>query len=160
MNSKVPYQPVNVPFWSELALFTRKDNDTVKPVLSCHSKKGQKLGVETDYCLMQVKSIAECSNGSILQYFRPSLSYHLSLRSVCCLFLSGPLSQVVLYSHFSFTQRTNDQSSHFELKVVCIRSCWHIGFVVTKPVFRFLTKRDSNQSPQLQILARKLKFLL
>ena len=29
---------------------------------------------------MQVKSIAECSNGSILQYFRPSLSYHLSLR--------------------------------------------------------------------------------
>ena len=33
---------------------------------------------------MQVKSIAECSKGSILQYFRPSLSYHLSLR----LFLS------------------------------------------------------------------------
>ena len=35
--------------------------------------------------VMQVKSIAECSNESILQYFRPSLSYHLSLRS---LFLS------------------------------------------------------------------------
>ena len=30
----------------------------------------------------QVKSIAECSKGSILQYFWPSLSYHLSLR--CC----------------------------------------------------------------------------
>ena len=27
---------------------------------------------------MQVKSIAECSKGSILQYFRPSLSYNLS----------------------------------------------------------------------------------
>ena len=26
---------------------------------------------------------------SILQYFRPSLSYHLSLRSLLCLFLSG-----------------------------------------------------------------------
>ena len=31
---------------------------------------------------MQVKSIAECSKGSILQYFQPLLSYHLSLRSV------------------------------------------------------------------------------
>ena len=30
---------------------------------------------------MHVNSIAECSKGSILQYFRPSLSYHLSLRS-------------------------------------------------------------------------------
>ena len=40
---------------------------------------------------MQVRSIAECSNGSILQYFRPSLSYHLSLRSLFCLFLSGRL---------------------------------------------------------------------
>ena len=46
---------------------------------------------------MQVKSIAECSKGSILQYFCPSLSYHLSLRSVFCLFLSGRLRQVFLY---------------------------------------------------------------
>ena len=47
---------------------------------------------------MQVKSIAECSKGSILQYFRPSLSYHLSLRSLFCLFLSGRLRQVLLYN--------------------------------------------------------------
>ena len=46
---------------------------------------------------MQVKSIAECSKGSILQYFRPSLSYHLSLRSLVCLFLNGRLTQVLLY---------------------------------------------------------------
>ena len=38
---------------------------------------------------MQVKSIAECSKGSILQYFQPLLSYHLSLRHLFCLFLSG-----------------------------------------------------------------------
>ena len=43
---------------------------------------------------MQVKSIAECSKVSILQYFRPSLSYHLSLRSMFCLFLSDRLRQV------------------------------------------------------------------
>ena len=46
---------------------------------------------------MQVQSIAECSEGSILQYFRPSFSYHLSLRSVFCLFLSGRIRQVLLY---------------------------------------------------------------
>ena len=36
----------------------------------------QKLVLKTHYCLMQVKSIAECSKGTILQYLRPSLSYH------------------------------------------------------------------------------------
>ena len=47
--------------------------------------------------LMQIKSIAECSKGSILQYFRPSLSYHLPLSPLFCLFLSGRLRQVLLY---------------------------------------------------------------
>ena len=49
---------------------------------------------------MQVKRIAECSKGSILQYFRPSLSYRLSLRSLFCLYLSGRLRQVLLYCIF------------------------------------------------------------
>ena len=34
--------------------------------------KRPKMFFKTDYCLMQVRSIAECSKGSILQYFRPS----------------------------------------------------------------------------------------
>ena len=38
---------------------------------------------------MQVKSIAECS-------FRPSLSYHIPLKPLFCLFLSGRLRQVLL----------------------------------------------------------------
>ena len=46
---------------------------------------------------MHVKSIAECSKGSILQLFRPSLSYQLALRSLFHLFLSGCLRQVLLY---------------------------------------------------------------
>ena len=57
-----------------------------KPVLSDHSKRIPKLVFKTDHRLMQVKSIAECSKGSILQYFRPSLRYHLSLTSLFCLF--------------------------------------------------------------------------
>ena len=31
---------------------------------------------------MQVKTIAECSKGSVLQYFRPLLSFHLLFRSL------------------------------------------------------------------------------
>ena len=71
---------------------------TVKPVLSGHLKRRPKLFFKTDYHLMQVKSIAECSPWGILQYFRPSLSYHLPLRPLFCLFLSGRLRQVLLYS--------------------------------------------------------------
>ena len=59
------------------------------------TQKDQKIVFNTIYRLMQVKSIAECR--SILQYFRPSLSYHLSLRSLFCLFLSGCFTQVLLY---------------------------------------------------------------
>ena len=43
------------------------------------------MGFKTDYRLMQVKSIAECSKGS-LPYFRSSLSYHLLLRLVLSIF--------------------------------------------------------------------------
>ena len=55
----------------------------VKPVLSCHSKRRPKLAYtrKTDYRLMQIKKIAECSKGSILQHVSPSLSYQLSSRS-------------------------------------------------------------------------------
>ena len=69
---------------------------TVKPVLSGQPKRRPNLVFKTDYCLMQVKSIAECSKGSILQYFPPSLSYHLPLRPLFCLFLSGRLRKVLL----------------------------------------------------------------
>ena len=58
------------------------NNYTAKPVENGHSQKDHKLVFKTNYRLMQFKSIAECSNGSILQYFRPVLSNHLSFRSL------------------------------------------------------------------------------
>ena len=92
-------------------------NSTVKPALSGHSKRRSKLVFKTDYRLMQVRSIAECSNGSILQYFRPSLSYHLSLRSLFCLFLSGRLRQVLLclpiHSSPSLAKRKPSKQVHW-----------------------------------------------
>ena len=65
----------------------------VKPPLS----KSPKNGFQDEYLLMQVKSIAECSKEIILQYFRPSLSYQLSLTPLFCLFLSDCFTQVLLY---------------------------------------------------------------
>ena len=61
------------------------------------SKRPKKV-FKTNYRLMQVKSIAECSKGSIMQCFRLSLKNHMSLRSLFCLFLSGRFTQVLLYA--------------------------------------------------------------
>ena len=84
--------------------------NAIKPVQNDHSQKDQKLVFKTSYCLMQVKSIAECSKGSILQYFRPSLSCHLS--DLCFgLFLSGRFTQVLLY----FTSKEENRDYyHFD----------------------------------------------
>ena len=49
---------MNVSFYSPKE---RVHEITVEPVLSGHSKRTQKLVFKTDYRLMQVKSIAECS---------------------------------------------------------------------------------------------------
>ena len=68
-----------------------------KACLKRSLKNNNKLVCNYDCRLMQVKSIAECSKGSILQYFRTSLRYHFSLRPLFCLFLSGRLRQVLLY---------------------------------------------------------------
>ena len=43
---------------------------------------------------------------SILQYFQPKISYHLSIRPLFCLFLSGRLRQVLLYLIIMFTGPT------------------------------------------------------
>ena len=44
-------------------------SSTVKPVLSGHSKEDQRLVFKTDYRLMQVKSIAECSMSAFCNTF-------------------------------------------------------------------------------------------
>ena len=80
---------------------------TVKPVFRGHRKRRPKFVFKTNYRLMQVKSIAECSPWSILQYFRPSLSYHLSLRSLICLLKTG----LAVYLQKSLILRENKNVS-------------------------------------------------
>ena len=65
-----------------------------KRPLSKRPKNGFQYQFSPNAGLMQVKSIAK---GSILQYFRPSLSYHLALRSLFCLLLSGRFTHLLLY---------------------------------------------------------------
>ena len=52
------------------------------------SKRPQ-IGFQDQLSLNAGQKYCRMLKRSILQYFRPSLSYHLSLRSLVCLFLSG-----------------------------------------------------------------------
>ena len=65
------------------------EGNTVKPVLSGHSKRRPKIGFQDQLSL-------NAGQKYFLKYFRPLLSYHLSLRLLFCLFLSGRLRQVLL----------------------------------------------------------------
>ena len=68
--------------------------------LKCRSKVLQNAPVEHSAILLQ---------WSILHYFRSSLSYHLSLRSLFYLFLSGRFTQVLLYE--------SETGKHFQFKM-------------------------------------------
>ena len=98
--------------------------NTLKPVLSGRSKR---MVFNTDYGLMQVKSIAECSPWSILQYSRPPLSYHFPLRPWFCRFLKWPLKTGFIVSiqydeHLCKIMLNLDQWLRFCLKVYSIFS--------------------------------------
>ena len=76
-------------------LWTKYSKTCVKPPLS----KRRKIGFQDQLSLNAGQKYCRMLQGnpwSILQYFRPSLSYHLSLRSLFCLFLSGRFTQLCL----------------------------------------------------------------
>ena len=56
-----------------MGVYWRVFHNTVKPVLSGHSKIDKIMILMMNDRLMKVESIAECSKGSILQYFWPAL---------------------------------------------------------------------------------------
>ena len=57
------------------------------------SKRPQ-IGVQEQ---LSLNTCQKCCRMRNLQYFLPSLSYHLSFRSLFCLFLSGRFTKVLLY---------------------------------------------------------------
>ena len=66
---------------------------TVKPVLSGHSKK------KTNYCVMQVKSNAECSDSAMLLTF---IKLPFVIKIFVLSFLSGCLRHVLLSTYMNF----------------------------------------------------------
>ena len=63
----------------------------------------------------------------ILQYFRLSLSYHLSLRSLFCLLLSGRFKQVLLY----FVEKAGSQVARQMLTALetLVRCSNHLSYL-------------------------------
>ena len=73
--------------------------NTVKTVLSSHSERRPKINFQDRLSLNEGQKYCRMLLGSILQYFCPSFSYHVSLRPLFCIFLSGRLRQVLLNRH-------------------------------------------------------------
>ena len=74
---------------------------TVKPELSDHSNKNTKLGFNTNYRLMQVKSIAECSKGEHSAILSTSIKLSFSIMTMVLSIFIRPLKTcftVVVYS--------------------------------------------------------------
>ena len=85
-------RPHDIYNWlSQVYLSNQKEESTVKPVLKT------KICFQEIFLLNAGQKHCRMITESILQYFRPSLSYHLSLRPLFCLFLSSRLRQVLLY---------------------------------------------------------------
>ena len=70
-------------------------------------KKKTEIGFQNRLWLNGGQKDCRMLQKSILQYVRPALSYHLSLRLLFCLFLSGRLRQVLLYLKISEFSRAS-----------------------------------------------------
>ena len=68
-----------------------RPNNTVKPVLTGHPKRRPTIGFQDQLSLNASQKYYRMLKREHLRYFRPSLSYQLSLRPLFCLFLSGRL---------------------------------------------------------------------
>ena len=114
---------------------------TLKPVLSGHSKRTQKIGFQ--YRLSVNAGQKYCKMGSIIKYFPPSLSYHFLLRLLICLFLCGHLRKVLLYTQIKILKLMPNSKHICATKVnvqkfqtlfsFCSRiTCWVSGLGFTK----------------------------
>ena len=96
----------------------------VKPVLCGHSKRRHKIGFQYWISLNAWQKYCRMLQESILQYFWPSLSYHLPLSPLFCPFLNDHLRQVYctliskdskLIAMSSMTESTCQSPAHIRL---------------------------------------------
>ena len=86
-------------FEQGVSLFISKS----KTCLTRPLKKKTNIGFQDRFSLNADRKYCRMLQESILQNFRPSLNYLLSLRLLFCLFLSGRLRQVLLYMYTVFS---------------------------------------------------------
>ena len=98
--------------------------NTVKPVLRGHLKRRRKIGFQDRLSLNAGQKYCRMLQEGILQYFGPSLSYHLSSRPLICLFLSGSLRQVLLYMDAVIIIQKNETKQ------------WNCSLFMTKMTFK------------------------
>ena len=110
-------------------------------------KKRPKIVFKTDYRLMQVNILR-----SILQYFHPSLSYHLTLRSLFCLVYEWPLQTGFTVTLYDDTKKAlNSQRiflTHLYRMYFPILINWRspfkiLGFWVVLFIFIYILKETS-----------------
>ena len=75
-----------------------------KTCLKQPMKKETKSGFQDRLSLNEGQKY--CRMGSILQYFRPSFSYHLPLRPLFCLCLGGRIRHILLYLNLKCSTAT------------------------------------------------------
>ena len=78
-----------------------------------------------------------------MQYFRPSLSYHVSLRFVFCLFLSDCFTQILLLCNYHSLNGRNVFFLHSSLELTTVS--WQQNSL-TRPVFSNQPSSSSNNN--------------
>ena len=130
-----------------------KNNKYSKTCVKRPLSKRPKIGFQDQLLLNAGQKYCRCSKASILQFFRPSLSYHLSLRSMFFLFLSGHFTQLLLYIYYhSILESLNC--------TIMVIFRYHMGLVTTKHVFGVSDKMGHIPVSCAQSLARKINFFL
>ena len=99
--------------------------NSFKPVLSSHSKRRPKMVFKANYCLMQVKSIAECSKGEHSAIFWTFIELPFVIKIFVLSIIEWPLKTgftvFSLFKHQSFDLHHSKREYSIVLSFTCFR---------------------------------------
>ena len=110
--------------------------ESLDVLLHSGCSKRPKIGFQNRLSLNANQKYCRMLQESILQYFRPSLSYHLSLRSLFCLFLSGRFRQV-----FIVLRQLSTILNDFNLSIFSVNQWKPVGWIWTEMSLKIRMKR-------------------
>ena len=96
-NKHTTFTPVTLFYFTLHVNIVTLVNVYSKTCLKRPLKKKTKIGFQDPLSLDTGQKYCRMLHKSILQYFRFSLNFHLTLKPLLCLFFSGSLRQVLLY---------------------------------------------------------------